>query len=268
MDNITEEEEQFLESHDHSCATVTNSDNENTLDQYYQCIICGPMFFQSKKKNYWKRLWKARVNASATSNSSRSQQLTHEQPYPSNPDQYYHLSNETSVENCFCFPQNQEKQTLQAQAMEQETSTIQSVLRNCCANSNSDSTMDLLDGERKARLQFRAFMNQLKKGQLEPLCQAVEGLSTDVSSGKSHQATNCVLVQRQKIQGEEPQVIACRLWRWNDLYDPNELRRIPKCPNEKDPIYICCNPVHWSRLCQPGNEHLRKFIRRSNNDIV
>jgi hypothetical protein len=261
VDNITQEEELFDESHDHHSIAITKSDNENTLDQYYKCIICGPMFFQSKKKNYCRRLWKARVTSSTTTTSTRNQQ-----PYPSVQDQYYQLSNETSVTNCYIYSQQQEKQNLHQSSSDsigsnnnnqEPTSTFQSVLRNCCANSNSGSAMDLLSDSLYQL--FRLLMSQLKKGsQCETLYQAVEGLSTaDVPSSKSslphHQATNCVLVPRQKLRGEEPQVIACRLWRWSDLYDPNEIRRIPKCPNEKDPIYVCCNPAHWSRLCQPGN---------------
>lgn len=39
---------------------------------------------------------------------------------------------------------------------------------------------------------------------------------------------------------------AARACRWPDLKDATELRRMPLC---KDPH--CCNPYHWSRLCEP-----------------
>lgn len=243
----------------HSLTTITNSDNENTLDQCYKCIICGPMFFQSKKKNLWKRLWRTRVTTSTNSASPRQQ---HHRPEPySQAEQYYQLANETSAESYY-YPQQRQKQNYHRNCglgREEGSSLLSSTtaaLRNCCTNSNSSSTIDLLD--RDAHQLFRALMNQLKKdSQLETLCQAIEGgLSSSDVSGKArpYQPTDCVLVPRQMIHDEEPQVIACRLWRWSDLYDPSEIKRIPKCPNEKDPIYVCCNPAHWSRLCQPGND--------------
>jgi hypothetical protein len=246
------------ENYDHHSLTITNSDNENTLDQCYKCIICGPMFFQSKKKNLWKRLWRSRVTSI---NSASPRQQHRQEPY-SQADQYYQLANETSVESYY-YPQQPEKLNYHRNCglVREEGSSLLSsttaVLRNCCSNSNSSSTIDLLD--RDTHQLFRALMNQLKKdSQLETLCQAIEGglSTTDVSSKTlphHYQPTDCVLVPRQLIHDEEPQVIACRLWRWSDLYDPNEIKRIPKCPNEKDPIYVCCNPAHWSRLCQPGN---------------
>jgi MH1 domain len=248
------------DKYDHHSLTITNSDNENTLDQCYKCIICGPMFFQSKKKNLWKRLWRSRVTST---NSASPRQQHRQEPY-SQPDQYYQLANETSGESYF-YPPQQEKLNyhrncgLVREEGSSLLSTTTAVLRNCCSNSNTSSTIDLLD--RDAHQLFRALMSQLKKdSQLETLCQAIEGglSSTDASSKllpHHYQPTDCVLVPRQLIHDEEPQVIACRLWKWSDLYDPNEIKRIPKCPNEKDPIYVCCNPAHWSRLCQPGNGH-------------
>ncbi|KAL6998591.1 hypothetical protein U1Q18_050729 [Sarracenia purpurea var. burkii] len=39
-----------------------------------------------------------------------------------------------------------------------------------------------------------------------------------------------------------------------DLKSTAELRRMPACSSASDPIYICCNPYHWSRLCEPGQQ--------------
>lgn len=254
MDNSTRNLLEGDSNHDHSQLTITSSDNENTLDQCYKCIICGPMFFQRKRKSLWKRLWRSRVT---TNSASPRQQHRQEPCSPS--DQYYQLANETSAESYY-YPQQQGKLNYHPScglAREEGGSLLSSttgILRNCCANSNSSSTIDLLD--RDMHQSFRTLMSQLKKeSQLETLCMAIEGLlATDVSSKSlsQYQPTDCVLVPRQLIHGEEPQVIACRLWRWSDLYDPSEIKRIPKCPNEKDPIYVCCNPAHWSRLCLPG----------------
>ncbi|CRL05194.1 CLUMA_CG018280, isoform A [Clunio marinus] len=179
-------------------------------------------------------------------------------------DQYYQLANETSSEY-YCPQTNQEKSNYGLTRDEGSSllSTTTAALRNCCSNSNSNSTIDLIEGDTYQL--FRALTNQLKKErQLETMCQAIEGgLSTEVSNKvhtHQYQPTDCVLVPRQLIHDEEPQVIACRLWRWSDLCDPNEIKRIPKCPNEKDPIYVCCNPAHWSRLCVPEIIYFKSIL--------
>jgi hypothetical protein len=50
-----------------------------------------------------------------------------------------------------------------------------------------------------------------------------------------------------------PVVIYCRLWRWPDLSNQNELKPVDYCPNafhySKDDI--CINPFHYERV--PGN---------------
>ncbi|GFU52031.1 mothers against decapentaplegic homolog 6 [Nephila pilipes] len=50
-----------------------------------------------------------------------------------------------------------------------------------------------------------------------------------------------------------PHVLFCQLWRWADLHQhqSNELRRLPNCHSSQDPVYICANPYHWSRLYKP-----------------
>lgn len=211
------------------------------------------MFFQSKKKNLWKRLRSCVI-------STPRQQQYRQACSPS--DQYYQLANETSAESYYQLQEqrlNYRNCGLERDEGSSLLSTTTAVLRNCCTNTNSNSTIDLLD--RDAHQMFRALMSQLKKdSQLETLCQAVEGLfATDASHASNralphhYQPTDCVLVPRQMtILGEQPQIVACRLWRWSDLYAPNEIKPIPKCPNEKDPIYVCCNPAHWSRLYTTG----------------
>lgn len=120
---------------------------------------------------------------------------------------------------------------------------------------------------------FYALTKKLKEAQVETLCQAVKYSTYD------GQTSNCVLVPRLLIDGQEPNVIACRLWRWPDLRCANELKRIPSCPNEIDPIYICCNPTHWYRMCRTVDtppppyslfamERLKPEDRASSNERV
>lgn len=87
-----------------------------------------------------------------------------------------------------------------------------------------------------------AVLKRLKDNQLEMLVEAVE-------SGGAGTST-CVLVPKDLVQ--EPHMLCCQIWRWPDLKSTAELRRMPACSSASDPIYICCNPYHWSRLCEPG----------------
>ncbi|XP_065170055.1 mothers against decapentaplegic homolog 6 [Atheta coriaria] len=83
----------------------------------------------------------------------------------------------------------------------------------------------------------------LNINQLEMLMTAV--------AGRGQSATNCVLLARDCER--EPHVLCCQLYRWADLRHAAELRRMPECRSAVDPVYICCNPYHWSRLCQPDS---------------
>ncbi|XP_018321309.1 mothers against decapentaplegic homolog 6 [Agrilus planipennis] len=86
---------------------------------------------------------------------------------------------------------------------------------------------------------LQELLKRLKDNQLEMLLMAIERRGQDLS--------NCVLLPRNG----EPHVLCCQTWRWPELRQANELRRLPSCRSVSDPVYICCNPYHWSRLCQP-----------------
>ena len=111
----------------------------------------------------------------------------------------------------------------------------------------------LLDDENEEMRDSRSIINdegllrtsvlkRLKDNQLEMLVEAVE-------SGGAGTST-CVLVPKETVQ--EAHLLCCQIWRWPDLKNTAELRRTPDCSSATDPIYICCNPYHWSRLCEPG----------------
>ncbi|XP_046397985.1 mothers against decapentaplegic homolog 7 [Ischnura elegans] len=77
-----------------------------------------------------------------------------------------------------------------------------------------------------------------------------------LSSHHHHQSSTFHHLQHQHRQHNNPppvppQVLCCQIWRWPDLRLPSELKRLPLCKTSKDPVYICCNPYHWSRLCKP-----------------
>ncbi|KAG5670755.1 hypothetical protein PVAND_000996 [Polypedilum vanderplanki] len=220
------------------------------------------MFF--KRSSLKKRLWRSHVRATTSTTTTTSNNSSRQRQEPIN---YFHQQTQhSSLPHYQCLSGSEEMSCQQENAnyggvardegSHSLLSTTTAVLRNCCTNSNSSSTTDLYDppaAEHQAYQSFRQLMRQLKKeNQLETLCQAIEyGLQTD-SNGKmspnQYQPTDCVLVPRGSIDGEEPQVVACRLWRWSDLLSSHSIKRIPSCPNEKDPVYVCCNPAHWSRI--------------------
>lgn len=214
-------------------ANSYQSNDDSEVDQCYQCILCPPMFFQ-RKKNHQKRLWGLRVNTTSIASSSLEEQSFQRQQQ-------------------FIEQQQQQQYQLNGRrCIDQESS---SSFMNCCGSTSSSSsttTMTTTTGGNQIDLatqmypMFCALMKKLKEPQMQTLCQAVE---KDAFDG---QLTHCVLVPRGTIDGEEPHVIACRIWRWPDLQSAKELKRIPSCPNEMDPVYACCNPSHWNRLSQPG----------------
>ncbi|XP_073816089.1 daughters against dpp [Musca autumnalis] len=114
-----------------------------------------------------------------------------------------------------------------------------------------------------AEYYFNVLMKQLKARQITCLLKAVKSRHDPVttsagacsSSGSSTSSmttyqTNCILMRRAEILGEEPYVIVCRLFLWRDLKNSSQLKRLPVCPNERDPVYVCCNPLHWSRILE------------------
>lgn len=83
-------------------------------------------------------------------------------------------------------------------------------------------------------------LGRLQDNQLDMLLKAVEGGGGD-----------CVLVKMEQ-RVPPAQLVCCQTWRWADLRQASELKRLPNCRSASDPVYVCCNPYHWSRLCQPG----------------
>ncbi|EEZ99343.2 daughters against dpp [Tribolium castaneum] len=83
-------------------------------------------------------------------------------------------------------------------------------------------------------------LKQLQENQLGMLWTAVESRGRDGGS-------NCVLMPRDR----QPHVLCCQTWRWPDLLQSTDLKRLPACRFAGDPVYVCCNPYHWSRVYQP-----------------
>lgn len=99
-------------------------------------------------------------------------------------------------------------------------------------------------------------LRRLQDNQLEMLWAAVE-------SGGRDPANNCVLLPREL----QPHVLCCQTFRWPaDHLHSGSLRRLPACRSACDPVYVCCNPYHWSRVFQPGKSASQQPPPNSTNE--
>lgn len=129
----------------------------------------------------------------------------------------------------------------------------------------------------------QSMLKRLKESQLESLARAVESRGAEPSQ--------CVLVPRGDMRlGRRgtiaPHIICCQLWRWPDVRDRHEIKSLHWCSHsattdnhdgvvggdpaaaddddDGDPLYVCVNPYHWSRVYKPGMKktHARRaFIK-------
>lgn len=101
--------------------------------------------------------------------------------------------------------------------------------------------------ELELRSVAHSMLKRLKERQLEALISSIES--------KGGEASECVLLPRGEMRiGKKcltPLVLCCKMWRWADLTNFTEMKRMPCCTSENDPGYECCNPYHWSLLTIP-----------------
>lgn len=120
-------------------------------------------------------------------------------------------------------------------------------------NINDEAGGAVEDGsdELKIKSVAHSMLKRLKEVQLESLFRAVESCGAELS--------DCVLVPRGDVRmvglgSIPPHLFCCQLWRWSDLSSDSELKQLPCCHSSPDdPLYICCNPYHWSKLYNTGN---------------
>lgn len=120
----------------------------------------------------------------------------------------------------------------------------------CCSNKHTNSCSQQQQCY-SAEMVRSDLLKRLKESQLEMLLAAIESRGADLSA--------CVLLPRDQPPLLDPRLLCCQLWRWPDLRQAAELKRLPVCRSSKDTVYICCNPYHWSRLCKPGK--LQNYVR-------
>lgn len=230
------------------------------------------MFFQRKKKRLLRELWRARLTkppAPPPLSAFYGNSCLAASPQPP-PDSCYWPATATHAGGDVIRPvdglwTHQETSTT---TTKERPRTRQSfcLMGHCCGDAHStcssvssttenqprrlaDSPMDVDDEEAEEKA-FLAFLGKnLAQRQLETLL--------EVASARAETTSACVLLRRQEALNwsEDLPVIACRMWRWADLdvrHRRDTLKRIPSCPNGRDPVYICCNPSHWFRVLQPG----------------
>lgn len=119
---------------------------------------------------------------------------------------------------------------------------VRRLWRQRCAAAGPD------DGPGTLKPAAHALFKKLRDEELELLAQAVE------SRGGCE--CGCLWVPRGPKQALPPQVLLCRLYRWPDLRQPQELKPLCYCAGGRggcgDAAALCCNPHHFSRLAVPG----------------
>ncbi|XP_055486562.1 mothers against decapentaplegic homolog 6-like isoform X1 [Leucoraja erinacea] len=92
-----------------------------------------------------------------------------------------------------------------------------------------------------------SLFKRLREDQLEMLARAVE-------AGAAEDRVGCVSLARSGVN-HWPQVLTCKLFRWPDLRWPHQLKHLSICDcsrrSVEDSGLVCCNPYHFSRLCDP-----------------
>lgn len=107
------------------------------------------------------------------------------------------------------------------------------------------------------RQPLEELFERLQDKQLEMLKNAVEA--------RGWEPSGCVLLPADG----QPHVLCCQAWRWPDLRQASELKRLPSCQSACDPIYVCCNPFHWSRHYRlPGEYIIRKRQPRAKRAVA
>ncbi|KAM7362988.1 daughters against dpp isoform 1-T4 [Cochliomyia hominivorax] len=146
--------------------------------------------------------------------------------------------------------------TCNIQKHEHSKSTL-NYTTNSCSNNNNYSNEQYFD----------TLMKQLKGNQISLLLKAVKSrhdqiipilpansnnssISLSQRCSVATYQTNCILIRQADILGEEPYVTTCRLFLWRDLKSASQLKRLPVCPNKRDTVSVCCNPLHWCRILE------------------
>lgn len=118
------------------------------------------------------------------------------------------------------------------------------------APSSSLSTQQTADLNQQAERRIKALVKALAKSKRP---QSIDELEKAILHRDSK--TRCVIVPRSFETSQNPSrsncvVEYCRLWRWPDLSNVNELKPVDYCPHAFHYHHddICVNPFHYERV--------------------
>lgn len=135
-------------------------------------------------------------------------------------------------------------------ALRRKDAGVGSSCRSCCPRRKRPE-----GGEQELKSTVHALLKRLHEKQLEALLKAIE------TKGLGNPGECVMAPQQQSDEGESrqsagPQYLLCKLYRWNDLQHPAQLKVLSHCQSVRavDGAQVCCNPYHYSRLCGPGKD--------------
>ncbi|XP_038643017.1 mothers against decapentaplegic homolog 6-like [Scyliorhinus canicula] len=133
------------------------------------------------------------------------------------------------------------------------SSVVRRLWRSRCPKAGGESSHNVdQDLQSGLKLATHSLFKRLRDEQLELLARALDARGTDDHMG-------CVPFPRSELRiGKQhywPQVLTCKLFRWPDLKHLHQLKRLCVCDcfwrMSEDHSTTCCNPYHFSRLCEP-----------------
>ena len=116
------------------------------------------------------------------------------------------------------------------------------------ANNTNNNNYYSYQDEMELKTVSHTMLKRLRERQLDILIQSVES--------KGGETTDCVLLPKDELRvgrrTVSAHVLCCQLWRWPNITPNTEMKRLPCCTTADDPVYVCCNPYHWSLLMKTG----------------
>ncbi|CAF0772726.1 unnamed protein product [Brachionus calyciflorus] len=131
------------------------------------------------------------------------------------------------------------------------------------STNNNNMNQNLSNHNKMCEKAIRALVKKLKKtpGALEELEKSIANRDSNtkciICPIKQNGTQDRVQVSRKTL----PHVVYCRIWRWPDLQNCNELKSVQHCQqgyhaNKKDDSNVCINPYHYIRIDPSGSNQL------------
>lgn len=153
--------------------------------------------------------------------------------------------------DCLCFCVNVTNPQHECRCFmfrSKRSNLVKRLLKLRVSQSKNETEGENSNVEELIKSEANSLLKRLKETTLESLLEAVES--------KGVTPTKCIMLPKDGIRiGRKTisaHVLCCQLWRWPDLLDTCDLKRLPDCNSVTDASSVCCNPYHWSQLMRPG----------------